>query len=173
MAANFEIRRVKPDEAAAWREMRLEALRNHPDSFGDSYEEASARPISLLQARLAETGPNITLGVYLDGVLQGTAAFVVETTLKTRHKGLMTAVYLRPVLRGSGAADALVAAIIAHARQHVDMLKAVVNPKNETARKLYFRHGFKTYGIEPRALRLGGVDNDDELIVVDLTVTAD
>jgi ribosomal protein S18 acetylase RimI-like enzyme len=168
MAETFEIRPVRADEAAAWMEMRLEALRTHPMAFGDSFEEAAARPLADLEARLAQAGPGVTLGVYVDGVLQGTAAFYVETPLKMRHKGLMTAVYLRPVLRGSGAADALVAAIIAHARQHVDMLKAVVNPANETARKLYFRHGFRTYGIEPRALRYGDVDNDDELIVLEL-----
>ena len=168
MAATFEIRPVRPEEAAAWREMRLEALRKHPTAFMDSYEEASARPLSELEARLAEPGPSVTLGVYVEGALLGTAGFVIETSLKTRHKGLMVGVYLRPALRGSGAADALVEAIIAHARQHVEMLKAVVNPANEVARKLYFRHGFKTYGIEPRALRQDGVDHDDELIVLAL-----
>ncbi len=168
MATGFEIRPVRADEAGAWKAMRLEALRDYPDAFGDSYEEAAARPLGDLEARLAQAGPGVTLGVYVDGTLQGTAVFSVEVPLKMRHKGLMGAVYLRPVLRGSGAADALVAAIIAHARQHVDMLKAVVNPANEVARKLYFRHGFTTYGIEPRALRLGGVDNDDELIGLEL-----
>ncbi len=168
MATTFEIRPVRPDEAADWREMRLEALRNHPTAFMDSYEEASARPLSELEARLAQPGPSVTLGVYVEGALLGTAGFVVESALKTRHKGLMVGVYLRPALRGAGAADALVEAIIAHARQHVEMLKAVVNPANEVARKLYFRHGFRTYGIEPRALRQDGVDHDDELIVLAL-----
>lgn len=168
MAVEFEIRPVRPDEAAAWKAMRLEALKAYPTAFGDSYEEAEARSLADLAARLAQAGPGVTLGVYVEGALQGTAVFSVEAPLKMRHKGLMGAVYLRPMLRGSGAADALVAAIIAHARRHVDMLKAVVNPANEVARKLYFRHGFRTYGIEPRALRLEGVDNDDELIVLEL-----
>ncbi|HEX7760225.1 MAG TPA: GNAT family N-acetyltransferase [Caulobacteraceae bacterium] len=168
----FEIRPVRPDEADAWMAMRLEALTAHPMAFGDSYEEASARPLADLEARLAQAGPGVTLGVYVEGALQGTAVFSVEAPLKMRHKGLLGAVYLRPVLRGSGAADALVAAIIAHARQHVDLLKAVVNPSNDVARKLYFRHGFRTYGVEPRSLRYGGVDNDDELIVLELAPKA-
>lgn len=164
--AEFEIRPVRPTEAAAWREMRLEALANHPTAFGDSYEEATARPLADLEARLAEAGPNVTLGVFVEDALQGTAAFSVDTPLKMRHKGLMGAVYLRPVLRGSGAADALIGAIVAHARRHVVVLRAVVNPANEVARQLYFRHGFKTYGLEPRGLRHNGVDHDEELIAL-------
>jgi GNAT superfamily N-acetyltransferase len=166
MAAAYEIRPVRPNEAAAWLEMRLEALANHPTAFGDSYEEAAARPLADLEDRLALDGPNVILGVFVDGELQGTAAFTVDTPLKMRHKGLMGAVYLRPVLRGSGAADALIGAIVDHARQHVVVLRAVVNPANEVARQLYFRHGFQTYGVEPRGLRHDGVDHDEELIAL-------
>jgi ribosomal protein S18 acetylase RimI-like enzyme len=162
----YEIRPMRASEATAWREMRLEALQAHPTAFMDSYEEAVARPLADLEARFAAPGPNVTLGVFADGALMGTAGFVVDTQLKARHKGMMVGVYLRPALRGTGAADALIAALIAHARQHVEVLRAVVNPANEPARKLYFRHGFSTYGREPRALRWDGVDHDDELIAI-------
>jgi len=162
----YEIRPVRPHEAAEWRDMRLEALQAHPTAFMDSYEEAVARPLSDLEARFAAPGPNVTLGVFAEGALMGTAGFFVDTQLKARHKGMMVGVYLRPALRGSGAADALIAALIAHARQHVEVLRAVVNPANVPARKLYFRHGFSTYGLEPRALRWDGVDHDDELIAI-------
>ncbi len=162
----YEIRPVRPDEAEAWMAMRLEALQAHPRAFGDSYEEASVRPIAELKTRLAEPGPNVVLGVFVQGALQGTAAFTLDTALKARHKGLLGAVYVRPALRGTGAADALIGAIVAHARQHCAVLRAVVAPTNETARKLYFRHGFVTYGVEPRAMRLDGADHDEELIAV-------
>lgn len=162
----FEIRPVRPDEAEAWLEMRLEALQAHPIAFGDSYEEAAARPLADLVARLGAPGPNVVLGVFVEGALQGTAAFTLDTPLKMRHKALMGAVYLRPALRGTGAADALIGAIVAHARQHCSVLRAVVNPTNEAARRLYFRHGFTTYGVEPRGLRHDGVDHDDELIAI-------
>jgi len=164
--SEYKIRPVRPEEAEAWMEMRLEALQTHPRAFGDSYEEAAARPIADLKARLAAPGPDVVLGVFVDGALLGTAAFTRDTALKMRHKALMGAVYVRPALRGTGAADALVGAIVAHARQHCAVLRAVVAPTNETARRLYFRHGFKTYGIEPRGQRLDGVDYDEELIAI-------
>ncbi|MGA0599941.1 GNAT family N-acetyltransferase [Caulobacter sp. KR2-114] len=164
--AQFEIRPVRPDEAEAWMAMRLEALLAHPRAFGDSYEEAAARPIAELKARLAAPGPDVVLGVFVGDALQGTAAFTLDTAAKMRHKALMGAVYLRPAVRGTGAADALIAAIVAHARQHCAVLRAVVAPTNEAARRLYFRHGFTPYGIEPRGQRLDGVDYDEELIAI-------
>lgn len=33
------IRRLNPNDVALWKEIRLEALKNHPPAFGMSYEE--------------------------------------------------------------------------------------------------------------------------------------
>jgi RimJ/RimL family protein N-acetyltransferase len=39
---------------------------------------------------------------------------------------------------------------------------------NEAARGLYLRAGFRTYGIEPRSLRIGGELYDEELMALAL-----
>ena len=40
-----EIRLLTDADAARWRDLRLRMLREHPDAFGSSYEEALARPL--------------------------------------------------------------------------------------------------------------------------------
>jgi hypothetical protein len=41
----LSIRPLLPDEPEFYREIRLEALRLHPEAFGASFEDESARPL--------------------------------------------------------------------------------------------------------------------------------
>ena len=49
----FTIRALTPDEPELYREIRLEALRLHPEAFGASYQDEAARPLSHFAERLA------------------------------------------------------------------------------------------------------------------------
>jgi ribosomal protein S18 acetylase RimI-like enzyme len=163
----FEIRPVTRDDTPAWRELRLESLTRHPEAFASSHEE-----FALLDARAvaggipAPGGDDILFGVFTGGALAGCVGFYREKGLKVRHKGVMWGVYLRPILRGRGVGEALIDRLIAHARAHVEILKCAVNPANLGARNLYLSRGFEPYGREPRALRTGGRDHDDELLAL-------
>ena len=59
------IRRLAAADAAAYRELRLEALRTHPESFGASWEDESSRPVTWFVERLQG---NVVFGGTLDGV---------------------------------------------------------------------------------------------------------
>ena len=165
--ATFEIRPVTSEELAAWRVLRAEALKNHPIAFASSYEDFVRLDDTAAAAQIPPSGgADVLFGAYANGMLAGCAGFVVDAGSKERHKGLMWGVYAGPTLRGAGAGEALVAAVIDHASRHVDLLRCVVNATNLHARALYQRLGFRTYGVEPRALRVDGVDYDDELLVM-------
>lgn len=47
------IRRLTPDDAPAYRALRLRALREHPDAFTSDREDANARPLENSRQRLA------------------------------------------------------------------------------------------------------------------------
>ncbi|HWE98550.1 MAG TPA: GNAT family N-acetyltransferase [Caulobacteraceae bacterium] len=163
----IEIRPIRRDEAAAWRALRLEGLVNHPEAFSVSPEEFETLDMAAVAARMPEPGgDNIIFGVYEHGVLDGCAGFFRDTNLKERHKGTLWGVYLRPSLRGRGLGEALIDKVIEHARTRVEILKCVVNPESPGARRLYLGRGFRTYGMEPRALRVNGRDQDDELLAL-------
>ncbi len=164
--ADFEIRPVTRAEAEAWRTLRLEMLRDEPLAFSSSYEDQVELELDFFAARIPNDGVDALFGVYVDGVLSGSAGFSREEGAKVAHKGVMWSVYLRPHLRGTGIAQALIGRLIEHARDHVAQLHCSVSAANGRAGALYRRLGFVDYGREPRALRIGGVDYDEELLVI-------
>lgn len=154
-------------EVAAWRELRAEALKNHPTSFSSSYEDFVLLDETEVASRIPEPGgSDVLFGAYLRGELEGCAGFFREKGLKERHRGLIWGVYLRPVLRGQGVGEALIEKIIDHARVRVDVLRLAVTSDNTGVRDLYLRMGFKLIGTEPRALRHDGRDYDEDLLMM-------
>lgn len=83
---------------------------------------------------------------------------------RLRHKGNVYGVYVAPAARGLGVGSGLLLALIAWARGCPGLLQLhlSVSVTQEAARRLYARHGFRVYGLEPRALRIEGRDIDEE-----------
>jgi ribosomal protein S18 acetylase RimI-like enzyme len=73
--------------------------------------------------------------------------------------------YVREALRGSGLAEAIVKAVLAHARQRVEQVQLTVAVTNERAIRFYRRLGFEAYATEPRALKVGKTYIDELLMV--------
>ncbi|MFE0752946.1 GNAT family N-acetyltransferase [Inquilinus sp. NPDC058860] len=157
----FVIRRLEAADAAAYREIRLEGLERHPEAFGSTYETEAALSLEDFARRVAEVP---TFAAERDGRLLGLAGLALEKTVKRRHRGTLVRMYVRPEAHGTGAADALVEAVLDHARaEGLDAVLLAVITEAEPARRLYERHGFKAYGVEPGALRIGDRAYDDEL----------
>lgn len=157
----FVIRRLEAADAAAYREIRLEGLERHPEAFGSTYETEAGLSLDDFARRVEEVP---TFAAERDGRLLGLAGLALEKTVKRRHRGTLVRMYVRPEARGTGAADALVEAVLDHARaEGLDAVLLAVITEAEAARRLYERHGFKVYGVEPGALRIGGRAYDDEL----------
>jgi len=77
---------------------------------------------------------------------------------------VLVGMYVRPHARGAGIGRRLVEAVIAHARQHVELLQATVVSSNEPAWRLYAKLGFIEYGIEKNALKQDARYWDDVLM---------
>jgi ribosomal protein S18 acetylase RimI-like enzyme len=90
---------------------------------------------------------------------------VRESRQKTRHKLLLVGVYVRPAWRGRGLGERLVGRVLQHARELGDIrvVQLKVACDNRAACALYDRMGFKVYGIEHKAIRLGNRFVDEEL----------
>ena len=166
------IRRLHPDDAVSYRDLRLEALTTAPEAFSASYEEESAYDLDLFRRRLSVDGASATFGAFAGSVLVGSAGFVASERLKTRHTGTLVGVYVRPDHRGKQAAETLVRAVVWHARDRVEQVMAAVVSTNLAARHLYAKLGFARYGTEPRAVRVNGRYYDHDLLVLDLAAGA-
>jgi RimJ/RimL family protein N-acetyltransferase len=161
------LRVLEPSDAQAYRELRLEGLANSPEAFGSSYEEEASLTIEIFRSRIPRSPPNAIFGAFADDRLVGMAGFMVYERLKARHKGLMWGVYVRPEWRRHGLGRKLVGRVIDHAALHVIMLEAAVGLTNESARRTYHALGFKPYGIERKAIRIGETFYDEELLCID------
>lgn len=171
-AGVIEIRPIAPEEAEAVRRLKIEAAAAHPTQFAYSPADVEAMPAGCLAAGFADsTGVDKTFGVYRDGVLQGLAEVVQSSGRKSRHLGEMKSVYIRPELRGQGVASRLVGEVVRYAGRHLSVLCAAVGLDNPTARIVYERHGFRSYGVHPSMIRIDGRDIPGDLLVLMLEAT--
>jgi ribosomal protein S18 acetylase RimI-like enzyme len=164
-AAPIEMRRLGAEDAAAYREIRLEALADSPHAFSSTLESEQDQPLDRFAARLAD---DFVLGAFSGPHLVGVAGFYVQARPKHRHKGMLWGMYVRPDYRAAGIGRKLVEAIIEHARRHVELLQLFVVSDNAPARRLYASLGFVEYGIERHATKYHGQYHDDVLMALPL-----
>ena len=159
-------RRLTAADAHAFRQIRLEGLSLHPDAFGASHSEEAAQDDVFFADRIER---NVVFGVEGADGLDGVAGLIFGESDKVRHKASVFGFYVRPHVRGQGIGDALVEALIDHARDRVRQIKLCVVERNTPAVRLYERHGFRQYGVELNSIRVGEVYLNEVLMVLNLT----
>ncbi len=164
----MDIRFLNADDAEAWWRLRLEMLRNDPESFADSVEEHQNMSVETTRKRLSgDPASSFVLGSFEDSNLTGTTGFFRHHHHKERHKGLIWGVYVRPESRGMGVARALMQEVIRRARQMEGLEQiTLVASAHLPARKFYEALGFESYGVERRSLKIGTEYVDDVLMVL-------
>ena len=164
----YQIRALGVADADAFRRVRLDALRLHPDAFGSAYEDEALLDRAQFAERLA--APGFTrFGGFADGDLVGLVGLQMRTGAKERHKARLFSMYVDAAHRGSGLAQQLIEAVIAGAREaEALVLQLSVAAGNAPAQRLYRRMGFTVYGVERRSLKVGGRFHDEELMALDL-----
>ncbi|MBF9194773.1 GNAT family N-acetyltransferase [Microvirga terrestris] len=172
MTSDVLIRVLEQTDAEAFRDLRLEALTVAPEAFGASYEEEASIPLEAMRAHLS-TSPNVVFGAFADHALIGVAGFAVHDRVKARHRGVLWGVYMKAEWRGHQVGKRLVQCVIDHACRHVIMLEAVVGLTNDSARSTYHGLGFRPYGVQRKALRVGDTFYDEELLYLDLPQSED
>ncbi|RZJ25593.1 MAG: GNAT family N-acetyltransferase [Haliea sp.] len=150
------VRRLVPTDAPAYRPLRLRALREHPEAFTSSYEEHVAAPLAETERRLASSTATLW-GAFDDDKLCGAVGLDRETRTKARHKASLVAMYVAPEHGGRGIGHKLVDALVQEARgEGLELLVLTVTEGNHKAIQLYERAGFRSFGVEPRAIKVAG-----------------
>lgn len=154
----MEIRRLAPADAEAYRALRLRGLAGHPDAFTSSLDEEARRPLADTLARLQPDGAEIVWGAFVAAALAGFAGLARERRAKNRHKAVVFGMYVAPEHTGAGVGAALLARVVDEARRMpgLEQLVLTVTDNNARALRLYERQGFRSFGVEPRAIRVDG-----------------
>jgi len=150
----MNVRRAIVGDEAVLRSLRLEALADAPDAFGSTIERELARTTEDWRRWLA---PGVTLILEEAGIPRG----LVAGTPDPDDAGLvhLMAMWVHPLLRDTGASDALVASLLAWARERGDReMQVMIVSTNERARRLYARHGFRMTGHQSARPRNGAVE---------------
>lgn len=174
---NLEIRALDAGDAADFNNLRLRALKEHPDAFLSTYENESTRPLETVANRLrrsAESSDEFILGAYRLDELIGMAGLFRDRGEKTRHKATIWGVYVPSEWQGRGVGRALLTEAIRLARMipGLERLNISVVAGNDRARNLYASLGFESYGVEPRALLVDGKYLDEEHMTLHVSTSS-
>lgn len=168
--ANVEIRALTEQDAEALWNLRMLALQSDPWSFVESPEEMQQMPMSEFAARLGKNiEENFIFAAFEGQTPVGMVGFYRELSLKRRHKGWIWGVFVAPVARGRGVAKKLMQATIERARAlpGLDMVLLTMPAEQPAPRRLYESLGFRSFGVEPKGLKIGNEAKDEENMVLE------
>ena len=167
----MEIRRFEVKDAEALWRLRMTALESDPWSFAESVEELQQISVEEYGRRIGSGGDgNFVMGAFETDRALGMCGFYRETLQKRRHKGHLWGVFVVPAERGKKLGRALAERAIELARNLPDLrsIQLTVSITQNAARQLYRGLGFRVFGIEPRALGIGGEFVDEEHMILEL-----
>ena len=172
----IQIRPIGAADLAAYKALRLEALRAHPEAFGSDYAEQAAEPDSAWEGRIraslegeasrilvaADSDAGARAGADAPRELAGMVAAFRDGGVKTRHSAILVGVYVAPRWRGRRLADAIVREAVAWcAAAGVRFVRLAVETNNVPAVRCYHRCGFQICGVQPEVIRIGDTYHDE------------
>jgi ribosomal protein S18 acetylase RimI-like enzyme len=153
------------DRWEEYKQLRLEALKNEPLAFANSFEEASLEPDAYWQDRLKSytSGKDLILFAQKDRQLVGMIGVDFNTRKKRRHAASLVGLYVNAEHRGQGIARRLMETAMEKALEKPYIIKfdLGVVATNEAAKSLYEKLGFKVVGLWQKELFVDGVYYDE------------
>lgn len=159
-----EIRLLTSTDVMAYRDIRLDGLRENPEAFASTLADERDRPLDWFETGIAQSR---IFGAILAERLVGVVGLRASDGTKQRHTATIWGMYVRQEARRYGIGERLIDAAVAHASSSglVEQLQLAVVTENEAARRLYAKVGFIEYGMRVNALKHGGRYHDDILMV--------
>ena len=148
----MRVEQLRPDDWRAWRDLRLEALKDTPIGYGERLADVVGLTDEEWERRVNHPPrPGVRFLAYDGDDVVGMAGGFVDE----QEQPVLFAVYVRPEHRGGEVVAALVAAVQAWA---AEPLTLHVHEDNHRARRAYEKLGFVLTGeVDPG----GGIDGRD------------
>lgn len=152
-------------DAAIYRALRLEALRENPEAFASEYDVEIHDSLSDFEERLSRDHA-ITIGAFDQERLVGIVTLVKETLPKMRHRATLEAVYVKPECRGRRISGRMIEKLMEIVKEEgvVRKFYLFVMTSNTQAIKAYKKMGFFIYGEDREAMKEGDRYVDEYLM---------
>ncbi len=156
------IRQITLKDFTEWKKIRLEAVKLHPESFGENAAEVARQNKEYLEKSLQ----NGTIFCYEEnnkmiGIV-GTFSMPYENM---RHRANLFGLYIKENFRNRGIASLLVNHLINFLSQNHKQVHLCVTTTNVPALTFYQKHGFVIYGTEPDALLINNQYHDEYMMI--------
>ncbi|MGG0655274.1 N-acetyltransferase family protein [Rummeliibacillus pycnus] len=150
----MNIRLLDESDAIAYRELRLEALKDSPEAFATIYEDELKKTLEDYRNGLSRKEFWV-FGAFEKGQLVGVVTLIREQGHKLRHRSTIFAMYVTSEGRRKRIGKSLMQSAIHHAKQTdgIEQIYLSVVTTNTPAISLYLSLGFEIYGTEKRALK--------------------
>ena len=138
------VRPLAPDDASAYRALRLAGIAELPAAFCTTHAAESGLPLAQIAQRLHATSHQIIFGAFSEEQLIAIAGLRREPIAVVHDKASLWGVYVAPQARGRGAGRQLVQAAITHACAIPELgrVRLAVAQDNHAALSLYLSCGF-------------------------------
>ncbi len=173
----MQIRELAAPDAGPYTALRLRMLREHSEAFTSSFEEDSNKPLAWILKRISpgkDAPHDFVLGTFADnGALIGSVGLSVEARTKQRHKALLFGMFVAPEHWSRGVGRALLHACLERARSipALEQINLTVTTSNQRAVRFYEAAGFRSFGVEERALKIDGAYYPKAHMVLNLVRT--
>lgn len=150
------IRKLSFEDQSKFVKMRLEALEQEPQAFGDSYSVLSKKNDSFWESELNNKW-RVWFGVFDNGNLVGIGSIKYVKSLKFNHIAHLSGIYVTKSHRGQGIGKLLFKTRIDEAfkNEKIKKLKLIVNTSQTNAILLYKSFNFREVGRLEAEFRLG------------------
>lgn len=151
-------RAITQDDLPQWWEIRLRALREHPEAYGADYAMSRERGYAyLIELNFGNDLPVNAIFSAFDpeGAILSTVG-IFGNRGKRSHIAAVWGVYTASEARGQGLASRLIDTAVSHCRSFpgIHQVHISVNADNTSALHIYESAGFIAWGREPRAIAL-------------------
>lgn len=160
--SKIKIRQLNDDDVSGYRYIRLEMLNNHPEAYADSYKETKRQGDDFFLKCIN----NGAIFAAFDGnEMIATTGFFMKSGAQSSHKAMIWGVYVKPEYRGQGISYDLLSQALKNLPDNAALVQLCVVEGNEAAESTYAKAGFKTWGLEERAICVDGRYYDEKHMV--------
>lgn len=158
----IKITRLPTERWSDYKQLRLEAVQDSPQSFLTTAEETNQEPDSEWQDKIK----NMFFAVTEDDQLVGMVGCYSDNKEKLSHIAHIVSVYVSPSFRGQGIARQLLTTALDFAKtsKQIKKVQLEVVTTQVPAYHLYLSLGFQKVGARQLAVRVGDTYYDEILL---------